>query len=79
MSNPHYAPEDVIARSMNAAKIGAGMRERVPEATEAEVRTATRALARVQWGTTDVKAAPLFWADSVLINWRLAGPDEAIF
>jgi hypothetical protein len=68
----HYDPTNL--RSMNAAMVATRMREAVPDATDAEVRAAARALAAAQWDGH--KTAGDFWADSVLVNWRLADTDR---
>lgn len=74
---PHYDPG--TTRALNAAAVAGAMRERVPNAESDEVATAAMAWARVQWGDPPVEngeAAPYFWAESVLVNWRLGDTDR---
>lgn len=78
----HYDPDVTITRPMNAAAVAGFMRERVPDATADEVRMAARGLARSfggRWGTfgdTPGLAARDFWADSVVVSWRLMDADR---
>lgn len=64
----------------NAASVAQSMRQRVPDASEAEVTAAARAFARSlggQWA--EPCPASDTWVAAVSCNWRLDGPDELVF